>query len=379
MASNVAFVAPAPITTRERSRSVKISSNSARACAAGPGSGENDDRKRLLLHRRAFLAAGAALASWTLLGVDGYPQAEASTTRNRKQHDVLFDSSSGSFIPTSSLDSLLARYKGALYDRFIVVGEVHDRPRTHAAQLAVLRSAASLPDGRPLVVGFEQFYRAHNPFLEQYNTGQITLSELLRVIDWDQTWGYDASLYKPLFEWCRANGVRMVGLNVPRTLVSYVSRVGINGLSPELRSFLPLDMDLTNIEHFKLFLRLIGLDAHMLGTGAGQDMRTTLRNWFEAQCTWDEYMAETVRQTCIKSPDARMVVLIGSCHVEGRVGFPDRIEKRLEERPLTIVPREVGWVDEQGTLMPDIYQPERNVADIVWYTNTDKLHDTPPR
>lgn len=336
-----------------------------RACAS-----RRESNERLNLHRRAFLAAAASLAGGVALGNDlVHPGvANPSSLWNPHRHDVLFDSSSGSFIPASSLQTLLARYKGLLYDRCIVAGEVHDKPRTHAAQLAVLRCAAALPDGRPLVVGFEQFYRVHNPILEQYVRGQISLPTLLRKTDWESTWGYDAALYAPLFAWCRAHGVQMVGLNVPRSMVTYVSQVGLNGLSPELRSYLPKDMDVTNSAHYKLFVQLIGVDSHALGSRS-DDMRETLRKWFEAQCTWDEYMAETVRQTCESMPDARVVALIGSGHVEGRVGFPNRIEKRLDERPLTIVPREVRWTNEDGTPMPDINQPEKNVADIVWYTN----------
>ncbi len=316
------------------------------------------------MQRRAFLAAAAALGGGMLVDT---PPADANTLWNPRNHNVLFDSTSGSFIPTSHLQDLLQHHRGTLFDRCIIAGEIHDRPKTHAAQLEVLRSAAKL-DQRPLVVGFEQFYRAHNPFLEQYSAGQISLDALLKVTHWSNTWGYDPELYTPLFRWCRVNKVQMVGLNVPRRLVSFVSQFGLAGLSPELRTFLPSDMDTSDMAHFREFIKLIGLNAHNLDS-RGSDMRETVWKWFESQVLWDEYMSDSVRLTCERIPDARVVALIGAGHVESRVGFPNRVEKRLVERPLTIVPREVRWVVEEGFPMPDIDHPERNVSDIIWYTN----------
>ena len=320
--------------------------------------------RQFKIQRRAFLAAAAALGGGALAGV---PAANPSNIWNPRNHNVLFDSTSGSFIPTSHLQNLLDHHRGKLFDRCIIAGEIHDRPRTHAAQLAVLQSAIKL-DERPLVVGFEQFYRAHNPFLNSYSTGKISLNALLKVTQWNNTWGYDPELYAPLFRWCRVNNVQMVGLNVPRRLVSFVSQYGLEGLSPELRAFLPKDIDTTNEAHFNEFIKLIGLNAHNLNS-RGSDMRQTVWKWFESQVVWDEFMSETVLQTCEKMPNARVVALIGSGHVENRVGFPNRVEKRLGERPLTMVPREVRWVTEEGFPMPDIEKPEQGVSDIIWYTN----------
>ncbi len=226
-----------------------------------------------------------------------------------------------------------------------------------------------LPDGRPLVVGFEQFYRAHNPFLEQYVAGAISLKSLLNVVQWDNIWGYDPALYTPIFQFCRFHKIPMVGLNVPRRLVAHVAKYGLEDMNPDLRSFLPADLDTSNEKHFLMFQEMLGLADHRIDARSSQDMRATLWKWYEAQVCWDEYMSETVAQTLRKMPDARVVALIGAGHVQGRVGFPDRIEKRLEERPYTIVPRVVSWSSSGGHAMPDIAQPERNVADIVWYTN----------
>lgn len=322
-----------------------------------------DTDSHLLWTRRAFLASAAALAGSQNVADEFSRAAEAGIT-----NDVLYDSTSGSFLPPSSLTTLLKRDRGSLYQNVIIASEIHDNSRTHAAQLAVLEAVRKMNGDRPLVVGFEQFWRAHDPFLEQYTQGDIGLEALLRVTQWGNTWGYDSALYAPIFRWCRVHRVKMVGLNVPRRLVSFVSEFGLKNLTPELRAFLPVDIDTSNEAHFVLFMRLLGLSPHLLNT-RGADMREMVWKWYEAQVTWDEYMSETCMNALNNDPGAKLVALIGTGHVEGRVGFPNRIERRTGERPYTIVPRPVGWVKSEGLPMPDIEKPERGVADIVWYTN----------
>lgn len=314
--------------------------------------------------RREMLQRAAAI--WAASLAPGVKSAKAVA---KWTTDVLYDESSGSFIPASSISDLFRRDVGAKFDRCIVASEIHDHPRTHAAQLAVIQNARKMADGRPIVVGFEQFYRAHNPFLEQYSQRSISLRSLLNVTRWSDTWGYDVSLYEPIFRYCRVHKIPMVGLNIPRRFVSFVAQYGLKGLSPELRTFLPPDVDTSNTAHYRQFLELLGLSEHRIDARSLQDMRATLWRWYEAQVVWDEYMSDSVARTLEDMPDARMIALIGAGHVQGRVGFPDRIQKRSAERPYTIVPRAVAWTSTEGHAMPDIYKPERHVADIVWYTN----------
>lgn len=359
MSLHFAFAAPVvlPCKTTQYEQPLISLRRKPIASASGPRS----DKDHISWTRRAFLTSGATLAAGVAL-----PPAQA--LRVPSNHDVLYDASSGSFIPPSSLETVLTRDRGSLYENIIIASEIHDNSRTHAAQLAVLDAVRRTSNGRPLVVGFEQFWRAHNPFLAQYARGKIGIEELLRVTQWGATWGYDPALYAPILRWCRVHRVTMVGLNVPRRLVSFVSQFGLQGLSPELRAFLPTDIDTSSEAHFQLFQRLLGMSQNTLVT-RNADMRETVWKWFEAQVTWDEYMSETCSLAIKDNPGANLVALIGSGHVEGRVGFPNRIEKRMGERPYTIVPRPVNWVLEEGHAMPDIIRPEKNVADIVWYTN----------
>lgn len=234
---------------------------------------------------------------------------------------------------------------------------------SHAAQLKLIDRARCIDDGRQLVIGFEQFYRSHNVYLEQYIKRKISLEALLAATKWDETWGFESRLYEPIFEYCRYHKIPMVGLNVPTQLIRLVALNGIDALPNELKQYLPRNMDMDNKLHFRHFVRLLADSGHL----DAMDMRRLLR-MYEAQVLWEEWMSESIALVLNAMPDSRVVALVGNAHVEERSAFPDRIERRSNERPYTVVPRPVLWTLEQGHAMPGIDRPERHTADVIWYT-----------
>lgn len=312
---------------------------------------------------RRQLLTGLALAPFSLLSFPS-DSASESLTRSRER-DRLYDVRSGSFVPASAIAALMRRDVGEAFNRCIVAGEIHDNVCTHVAQLAVIDSARRLPDARPLTVGFEQFYRMHDAYLKDYVQGELSMNGLLKKTRWDETWGFDARLYIPIFEYCRVHRIPMVGLNLPIQFVRQVSNYGLEGLPEGLKQFLPDNIDVGNEDHYRHFTRLMGVDDDHFDV---EKNNSALGRYYQAQVLWEEWMSQSVAMSLKERPDTRMVALIGSGHVEGRLGFPDRIEKRCDERPYTVVPRPVSWTSDYGHAMPDILRPERDVADLVWYT-----------
>ena len=310
------------------------------------------------LSRRNFLAGLSSLALSTAL-----PKPTSASTEHFS--DVVFDSRSGSFVPPSAIHELFRRDLRSSFDRCIVAGEIHDNMRTHAAQLAVIEGARriSQSDGKKLFVGFEQFYRMHDMYLDAYIAGEMTVDQMLLKTNWSQTWGYDPAMYKPIFEYCRIYGIPMRGLNIPQPFVSTVKRYGIQDLPEELKEWLPDNMDFGNRAHYNHFIQLI-----TQGHGDVTGYEEVLKRYYEIQVLWEEWMSQSVAMTLQKHPESRIVALIGSGHVEGRFGFPDRIEKRCSERPYTIVPRPVLYKMNDEYMLPDIAHPDKGVADLVWYT-----------
>lgn len=314
--------------------------------------------------RRNFLKAmSLAPLAFTDIGLSS--PADASVLIQ----DRLYDAKSGSFVPVGSVGQLLRRDLGKAYNRCIVAGEVHDNICTHQAQLAVIESARQLPDQLPLTLGLEMFYRHHNPILRDYVQKRITLEEMLWMTDWNNTWGFDAKLYAPIFEYCRSHDIPMFGLNVPFEIVRMVGIYGLDGVPEKIKRILPDNMDIENRNHFEHFMKLMGWDGGPTLTlhGHSADQKSVMR-YYEAQVLWEEWMSQSVALSLYKYPQTRMVALIGTGHVEGRYGFPDRIEKRCNQRPYTIVPKPVSWDAGNGFAMPNINTPERDIADVVWYT-----------
>ena len=347
----IGFVSPALRPLRKRQPFHRRKNT---VCAAdGPVS---PTRRELLQAFAVAPLASLATASESAL---------ASETRPRSPWDRLYDSRSGSFVPASALAALLRRDVGQSFNRCIVAGEIHDNICTHAAQLAVIDGATRLPDAMPLTVGFEQFYRMHNMYLDAFIERKISTGELLQKTRWAETWGFDPKLYTPIFEYCRDNQIPMVGLNVPIQFVKEVSNYGLAGLPEGLKQFLPDNMDVGNKEHYRHFMQLIGVDSSHFGANPDQAL---VDRYYEAQVLWEEWMSQSVAMSLKDRPGTRMVALIGSGHVEGRYGFPDRIERRSAERPYTVVPRPVAWTSNEGHSMPNISRPEADIADLVWYT-----------
>lgn len=123
----------------------------------------------------------------------------------------------------------------------------------------------------------------------------------------------------------RGRGLRLCGLNAPYALVSRVASGGIAALPAELRETLP-DLDLGNREHRRRF------DAAAPGLSDA---------YYESFTLWDEYMAASIAGYVANGArdgagplgapstgDERMVVAVGSGHVRGRVGIPDRFARR---------------------------------------------------
>jgi hypothetical protein len=112
--------------------------------------------------------------------------------------------------------------------------------------------------------------------------------------------------------------------------VKKVAGNGIQGLSPEDRKMLP-EMDLTNRQH-RAYIATI-YKGHEKGSAKD------FKNFYEAQCLWDEGMAESLSEF-LKSSQSRgktVFVFAGSGHVAFGFGIPNRLYRRTSIPYQTIV------------------------------------------
>lgn len=275
-------------------------------------------------------------------------------------NERIYDVSKRSFLPVSQLEVLEKELQGR---QVVCVGEVHSNPCHHRVEFEVVKALSRHRSPRSMNIGLECFYRQHQRALDEYVFQHRDFGILKRQTRWDATWGYDLNQYAKIFNYACRKGIRLVGLNVPYPVVRLVSSLGIAQLPADLKPFLP-SVDISNQEHRSQFLRLVG--AH---GGASDD--PGLERMYEAQCLWDDYMADSAALVFdSQSRDSLLVVIAGVGHVLGRVGIPDRIAKRIHQSPFVIVPEEVNWSEETG--LPDVERPPgASECDWAWYTERE--------
>jgi len=180
----------------------------------------------------ALLAAGCTGRGVSRIG-QVHGQAEEGVP-----HGALFVLEDG-HPATLAADAVAAGMAGAWY---VLVGEAHTTPCDHVVQARLMEAlaASQLAAGLPVpAVGLEMVAAENQPALDRFNAGEIGLDELAEALDWENTWGHDFDLYRPVFLAALERGLPLHGLNVPRELVDRVSDQGLEALSPEDRARLP--------------------------------------------------------------------------------------------------------------------------------------------
>jgi uncharacterized iron-regulated protein len=209
--------------------------------------------------------------------------------------------------------------------RFVYVGENHDDPEAHRWQAEII--GALVRAGRRVIVGLEMYQRHKQVFLDRWSLGKYEEAEFLEASDWKGQWGFDFGLYRQIFRVVKENGLRLVGLNVPRDWVRAVSRGGPDALPDEAKQQMP-ELFLGNHEHQMLF------DALMMGhPDTGGKM-------YAGQVVWDEGMADTaikyLQRTSVTDKTV-FVILAGNGHVMYKQGINYRIMRRTGFDGVTIV------------------------------------------
>jgi len=251
--------------------------------------------------------------------------------------------------------------------KVIFMGESHDQLEHHRNQLMVLR--ALLERGKLVVVAMEMFERSQQPILDRWSQGFLTEEEFLKEIRWEATWGMDYDFYKGILDEAKSHHLKVLALNVSKDLVRRVAQIGIQGLSSEDKKKLP-EMELTEKAH-RAYIRTI-FKGHQGGSAE------SLKHFYQAQCLWDEGMAETLSDF-LKSSDGEgktVVVIVGSGHVVFDFGIPKRFHRRTPLPYRTIVLKE--W---KSDLNENLTFAKTNLplANYLWITQPTPSEKRRPR
>lgn len=216
----------------------------------------------------------------------------------------------------------------------VLLGETHEVAAHHRWQLATLKA---LHARRPkLVVGFEMFPRRVQPVLDRWVAGELSVDAFLRETDWDQVWRYDPALYRPLFDYVRAEQLPMRALNVDRSLVRETGLHGFAAVPPAQREGISMPAPPTS-DYVERLRDIYARHGH-----AAADDEQRFQRFVEAQLLWDRAMAEGIAAAIAAQPAALVVGIIGSGHLMYGDGVAHQLRDLGINRIATLLPWEAG-------------------------------------
>ena len=258
----------------------------------------------------------------------------------------------------------------------VFAGETHDQMQDHMAQLEALK-ALGAARGEKVVVGFEMLNLTLQPVLDEYAAGKLTDEEFLLKAGWQTEWGFDFNFYKPLFDYIRANKLKALALNLPKKVVSKIARVGLNGLSPSEKQYLPARVEITKNEAYIKYIRQTYeghgkapekshaglLRRHILGKTRKAGMGDfTFENYLAAMSAWNETMGARLADFLNANPGFAGLSVAGAGHVIYNAGIPASVASRTSGlKPVSLYPQDAA-------ACPAAFPAEdAGLADYVWY------------
>jgi len=274
------------------------------------------------------LAKFCIVACVGIVGVSQLAVAADSARGCAAQVAQWLDPASGKVIDSNDLlDQVATR-------SIVLLGEEHDNRDHHRWQHYMLTALHSR--NANMVVGLEMFPRRIQPVLDDWSLGKLDEATFLQRSEWDQVWGYDASLYLPLLQFTRLYRLPTLGINIDRKLVSKVGeqgwkslpvseRMGLSDPAPASEAY---RQSLAELYAYKLSLYRQGED-EVDGEDAA-DLADILQDdgfnhFVDAQLTWDRAMAEALALAHRLEPQGPVVGIVGRGHLEYGYGIPHQL------------------------------------------------------
>jgi uncharacterized iron-regulated protein len=216
-------------------------------------------------------------------------------------------------------------------NRVILVGEHHTNPDHHFGQLNVIQSLKEA--GVQVAIGLEMFRKDSQQALDRWVEDDISEAEFQKI--YNDNWTFPWSYYRMIFEYARQEKIPMIGLNVPRDITRQVSQKGFNSLSNEQKGKLANVTCRVDQEYLNYIKKAFG------GHGHG---KLNFTYFCEAQLVWDNAMAINTLEYLKKYPDAIVVLLAGTGHVQ-KGAVPRQMRNRSQIPYAVILPRAEGIID----------------------------------
>ena len=243
----------------------------------------------------------------------------------------------------------------------VFIGETHDDPTGHMLELELLRRATaaygdSAATQRPVSLSLEFFERDAQLPLDEYLAGLIPESTFRTDA---RPWPRYQTDYRPLVEFSREHGLKVIASNAPRRYVSMVARNGRDALSrlgeEALRFLPPLPFPAASAAYRDQWISTISAVMEQEGMKCGVPVEhaaapagshQNMGNQLDSQVLWDAAMAHAISRHLAAEPSALVLHMVGGFHVERGTGTPEQLQHYMPgARSMVVLLRPVDDID----------------------------------
>jgi uncharacterized iron-regulated protein len=225
----------------------------------------------------------------------------------------------------------------------VFVGEQHDDPATHRLERAMLEGLARRRGN--IIVAMEMFERDVQPALDNYLAGRLSEEDFLNN---SRPWPRYLTDYRPLVEFARAHGWRVIASNAPRRFASQVSKQGLNtvdAMPAADRKLIASQIQCPFDDYFNRFSEVMNHHPRAEGNEpekkVNDEHRAMTERFYFAQCIKDETMAESIADRFQSQDGAQPKPLVvhfnGSFHSDYGLGAAARANRRLPKSKIKVV------------------------------------------
>lgn len=273
----------------------------------------------------------------------------------------IFDTASNRELGPAGLDARL------MAAEVIYLGETHDEPAHHEAQLQVLHRLVNA--GHPPAVGFEMFATDQSATLQEYLRRTAGADAWLRqAVGWSAPDSPNWEYYGALLRYAHSAKLELFGMDLDGGLVRKLTRVGLAGLDASERA---------RLESSGLqdpLYRKVMLD-EFAASHCGHADQTFLDHLYDTWVARNDSMARAIVARLNAAPTRPVVAILGLEHTSWGMGVVARVAHlRPGTRQLNIglraaIPdatRPEDYFGESPAAAPD-YPPSH---EIVWITRS---------
>ncbi|MBK9285172.1 MAG: ChaN family lipoprotein [Sphingobacteriaceae bacterium] len=212
----------------------------------------------------------------------------------------------------------------------VFFGEEHNDSVAHYMELTLLKKMHELHKEK-LVLSLEMFERDCQVVLNEYLQGKIKESHFKKDA---RAWS-NYKDYRPLIEYAKANGIRVVAANTSMRYVSMANKgtqAALLTLSPEAKKWIaPLPIDTAKGAYYEKLKDIMGYNSHEPG------MSAMMPKSLNGQSVWDATMAHSIAEVLNEKKGYKVLHLVGRFHVDEKFGICEQILNYKKDVKFTVL------------------------------------------